>query len=206
MTFTFRDRSDSPSCYDTRSLHSFHGAICELDTVDSIDTPDHKPVGRRKTPDTLSLDLGKSNIHVSEDSITPEFESPNEDFNITDIQADQSKESNYDLPVPAENEINEEKSQADQKDAPVNDVRDSPEAEIKEETKDEIVENMFFNQIEHSFANISMIQRKEELELPVDPFLSAAGSIKIQTRSKLNSIQRIFSRFWTSWVQKPSRQ
>lgn len=148
---TFRDRSDSPSCYDTRSLHSLHGAICELDTIDS-ETSGHKPVGRRKTPDTLSLDLSKSNIHVSEDSITPEFESPNEHFNVPQV------ESTNDLPK--EIEINEE-------------------AKIKEETKNvaHISEKMFFNEIEHSFANISMIQRKTELELPINSFLSAAADL-----------------------------
>jgi pleckstrin homology domain containing family A member 8 len=126
-----------------------HGAICELDTIDS-ETSGHKPVGRRKTPDTLSLDLSKSNvIHVSEDSITPEFESPNEHFNAPQV------ESINDLPK--EIEINEE-------------------IEIKEETTS--TEKMFFNEIEHSFANISMIQRKNELELPINSFLSAAGDQK----------------------------
>lgn len=153
---TFRDRSDSPSCYDTRSLHSFHGAICELDTIDS-ETSKHKPLGRRKTPDTLSLDLSKSNIHFSENSITPEFESPNEHFNVPEV--DESKESINDVPTQVE-------------------IKAKATSEIKEETQEsEIVEKMFFNEIEHSFANIKMIQRKDELELPVNQFLSAAADL-----------------------------
>ena len=160
VTFTFRDRSDSPSCYDTRSLHSFHGAISELDTPDTSETASHKPLGRRKTPDTLSLDLSKSSncIQVSEDSITPEFESPNEDFNPPAVESKESVSVN-DLPVatPVETEINEE---------------------ISEKIEEPVtIEKMFFNEIEHSFAKISMIQRNEELEVPVDHFLSAAGKL-----------------------------
>ncbi|CAG5085484.1 Oidioi.mRNA.OKI2018_I69.PAR.g10906.t1.cds [Oikopleura dioica] len=161
VTFTFRDRSDSPSCYDTRSLHSFHGAISELDTPDTSETASHKPLGRRKTPDTLSLDLSKSSncIQVSEDSMTPEFESPNEDFNPPAIESKESVSVN-DLPV----------------ETPV------VETEIKEESEEKVeeslvVEKMFFNEIEHSFAKISMIHRNEELEVPVDHFLSAAGDL-----------------------------
>lgn len=131
--FTLPDRSSSPIYPDTRSLHSFHGAIDEFDG----DIPKS-----RKTPDTLSLDLSKVNLDI-EATLTPdEFESPVEEF--------PDEERSESTPTPP---------------------KEATPTPTMEEDK------MFFNQVQHSFVNVSFVQRADEFEVPIDSFLLAAADL-----------------------------